>query len=273
MTAAAAPVQAPVRINYDALGAFYWNPHPYGPKGLMEEHNGIKYPYGTKVVIVCGKHYAFYPQAMGHVDANNPHFSLIIRNLEIIVGESSRNDSGLRRVDLARLDKEKEVYLEELDKNGKNILLETLRETVLENFRRENETRLQHRIPAREMTHAENMAVELMNVMAETLDQKGAHELKEQIKGIRKAAAEPPPFFAELRKLGIGALKKKAAQMGALVRGNPGKEEIIRIIAEHSAAQVLEQTQAAAGDFPVPGAETGDGGSDGEDEKDGEEAE
>jgi len=234
------PKPRPSAINWDAIGAFFWNPHPPGPAGASSPIGGLRYPYGTQGVIVCGKHYVCGPQSTLSIPPDDPNFNLVIRNLMILCGDQSRNDMGMRRIYLEILDTEGSAYLERLDREGANVILETVKRNVIEALDKENESRATRHIPKRLFDANEQRMLTMIEGLAERLDKQKFHDLKTELKGIKEKAQIVPEFEKELSALPMGKLRHKAKVAGILYAQNITQPDLIRLLQEHKAAQLQD---------------------------------
>lgn len=258
---APAPV---VRINWDALGAFFYNPHPAGSKFSFTEIGGIKYPYGTLGVIVTGKHYVIRPQGLGHVQADDPNFALVVQNMQILIGEFAKNDYGVRRIYLEEAEAEGPAYFEKLDARGANVICDTIRRTVVDALANENASRASRHIPPRGFDRNEEKAIAVLEALSERLDTQKAHDHKMELEAIRAAALELPDFAETLASIPIQKLKRRAKLAGMMVGPTTTKADLIRMIQEKKAID-LQNTDpgtdpdvlaAAATAPPTPSART-----------------
>lgn len=257
MSPAAERVTAPSDINYDVFGYVYWNPHPKAKGGVEKEVDGRKYPYGTEIVVVAGRHYVFPPQGLAHIPPEDPNLRLVLSNIGNMIGASSRNDKGIRRLDLRRLIEEGDDYLREVDADASNILLETLKNLTYDNLDRENESRAARGLPKRDFNIHEARMLEVYKGLHSRHSSKKTLSREKELAALREGAEAEPAFAVELAKMNVNQLRKKAAAAGIAKTFTMGKDELIRRLRE----AVLDTTGASAAVADISGgAEEAPGG-------------
>lgn len=222
--------QVEIKVDYDTLGVFFWNPHPPAKAGVFVEAKGIKYPFGTKVVTVAGQNYALPPQSLFCVQKNDPNFALVIRNIECLLGLSSINDWGIRQVDMAQLESRGEEYLMEIDAAGANRICETLHETIEVQFEAENVKRVSRDLPKRDYTLEEKRGLAVLRNLSKRLGIQGKHETEGQLAAIEEGAISIPDFAVNLQKVPIEQLRTKAKLAGLLTKPGMKKHELIALL-------------------------------------------
>jgi len=199
-----------VDLDYDLLGRFYYNPHPK-IQGATKQVAGIEYPIGTGVVIVAGKAYVFPAQGIGKILKTDPNFECAVLNVERMLGVSSLNDVGIRKVDLKRLEQEGDTYLAELDTNCANILMDTLQRLYVEALNKENDSRISRQLAPREPDVNERSQLQILEGLAARLHKQKTHGAESLLRTIRQGAALAPDFAKTLDEMGMGELRRRAA--------------------------------------------------------------
>lgn len=256
-----------VNINWDALGAFFYNPHPPVGKGVPKVVNGVTYPFGAEVAIVAGKHYAILPQSILNVPSADPNFALIVQNIETMIGQWARNDRGVRRLDLAQMAERGPDYLREIDAAGASVLAETIHRTVVVALEKENESRVARKLAPREYTHEEQGALFVFEGVIARLKKQEMYDKAKHLEQIKKGAQAIPDFAVTLSALPIADLRKRARLANLIITRDMKKEQLISILEEHRKEEIAqakrEGREIAAADHEIPmSTEEGDGGGD-----------
>jgi hypothetical protein len=239
-------------INYEQIGRFYWNPHPRTPG--TKQVDGITYPIGTQVVVVAGKHHVFRPQTVAHVLSTEEHYRLILQNVEVMVGQSSMNDMGIRQISLSELERRGDPYLKEVDARCANILMDTLANIYVTALEKENESRVARNLPPRDASPSEQEHVNVLEGLASRLKKEKSHALDKRLKAIKIAAAVAPDFQRALKDMGITELRNKAAVASIAFGEESTGEELIakltahRIRVEAEAANAKDDEEAEPSD-------------------------
>jgi len=267
-----APTQSapdPFVLDYNQLGAFFYNPHP-DTGGVSKEINGVWHKFGTEVVIVAGKQYTFPPQGIGKVLSTDPNYVLVLRNVETMIGLSAINDRGIRRIDLGRLEREGVAYLKEIDATCANILIDSLTETYVEALEKENESRVSRNLPPREPNAQEQEKIGVLEGLATRLKKEMSHSLTQRLKAIKKAAQQAPNFQATLKELGMDDLKRRADIASIAFDDTTTGEQLIAKLTAHKMRVIKEDIEKEALDSQ-PDESTEDASGDDQGQDDGDE--
>ncbi len=232
-------------MDWEALGHWFWNPHPPMKNSTTIQVAGITYPFGYKVIIVGGEHIVFPTHGFCRIPNNHPNRNLILRNIGILLSEQAITDKGVRRVDMKRLADEGEDYLAEVDAAGFNALLDGIHTEVIEGLERDNANRAKMNKPPRDYSFHEKQLLMVYRGGMSRLDKTKGHDKTSQLEQIKADAEVAPNFIATLRNLKISQLRKRAKQMGAMLDPTAKHEDIIAHLRKMREAEVAAGRQEA----------------------------